>query len=80
MASGQSVDTNRRAEISLPAGQDAVEEKLGRRYRRVDDLKDDPTAPRAASVSRESVGDAEGALAGGLFYVRAAAPAGAANT
>lgn len=66
-----------RAEISLLAGQRAVEEKLGHRYRRVDDLEDDPVAPRAAYVSRESVGDAEGALVGGLFYVGAAAAAGA---
>lgn len=66
-----------RAEISLVAGQDAVEEKLGHLYRRVEGLEDDPTVPRTAYVSREAIGGAEGALVGGLLYVGAAAAAGA---
>lgn len=61
-----------RAELSLLADEDTVERKLGAHYRRVEGLEDDPNAPRAAYVSTESVGDAEGGLIGGLFYVGAA--------
>ena len=60
-----------RAEISLLASEAAVEEKLGHRFGKVDALEDDARAPRAAYVSTESVGDAEGALIGGLMYVGA---------
>ncbi len=66
-----------RAEISLLAGEQTVEEKLGRHYRKAQDLEDDPKAPRTAYVEKESVGDAEGSLIGGLFYVGAVAAAGA---
>jgi hypothetical protein len=60
-----------RAEISLLASEEAVVAKLGHRYRRVEDLEDDAEVPRAAYVSVESVGDAEGAVIGGLMYVTA---------
>jgi len=66
-----------RAEISLMAGEEAVEEKLGHMYRKVEEVEDDPAVPRSAYVARESLGAAEGALAGGLLYVGAAAAAGA---
>jgi len=66
-----------RAEISLMAGEEAVEEKLGHMYRKVEDVEDDPAVPRAAYVARESLGAAEGALAGGLLYVGGAVAAGA---
>ena len=66
-----------RAEISLLAGARAVEEKLGHVYLKVDELEDDPSVPRTAYVSRESIGDAEGALIGGLLYVGAVVAAGA---
>ena len=56
-----------RAEISLLAGERAVEAKLGAHYRRVQDLEDDPGAPRQAFVSTEASGDAQGALIGGLI-------------
>lgn len=45
-----------RADISLLASETAVEEKLGHRYRKVEELEDDPQAPRAAYISRESLG------------------------
>jgi len=60
-----------RAELSLLASEDTVEAKLGHIYRKVSDLEDDPRVPKAAYVSTESVGDAEGAVIGGLAYVGA---------
>lgn len=38
-----------RAELSLLAGEQAVEGKLGHAYRRVQELEDEPTVPRAAT-------------------------------
>lgn len=67
-----------RADLSLLAGEHAVEEKLGHIYEKVEELEDDTKIPRAAYVSRESLGDAEGALIGGLAYVGAVLAAGAA--
>lgn len=66
-----------RAELSLLASEQAVEEKLGDRYARVRVLADDPAAPRVAYVSTEAIGDAEGGLIGGLVYVGATAATGA---
>src|SRR5205807_1274853 len=60
-----------RAELSLLASEHAVEEKLGHRYEKVAALADDPTVPRAAYVSIEAIGGAEGGLIGGLMYVGA---------
>jgi hypothetical protein len=66
-----------RAELSLLASEQAVDEKLGHRYEKVAELEDDATVPRDCYVSTESVGDAEGGLIGGLLYVGAVAAAGA---
>jgi hypothetical protein len=66
-----------RAEVSLLASENAVDEKLGHTYRKVEELKDDTSVPRAAYVSTEALGDAEGGLIGGLVYVGAVAAAGA---
>lgn len=60
-----------RAEVSLLASESAVEQKLGHKYKKVSELEDDPDVPRAAYVSTESIGDAQGALIGGLMYVGA---------
>src|SRR6185436_21016062 len=65
-----------RAEISLLASEHAVDQKLGR-YRKVSSLEDDPVVPRAAYVSPEAIGGAEGGLIGVLMYVGAMAAAGA---
>jgi hypothetical protein len=65
-----------RAELSLLASEEAVEEKLGHGYKRVSELADDPAVPRAAYVSTAAIGGAEGALIGGLMYVGAAVGAG----
>lgn len=66
-----------RAEISLLASENTVERKLGRRYRKVQELEDDPEVPRTCYVSRESLGAAEGSLLGAPLY--AGATAGAAG-
>lgn len=51
------------------ASEQAVEQKLGHKYRKVSELEDDDAVPRVAYVSPESIGDAEGALIGGLLYI-----------
>lgn len=66
-----------RAEISLLAGEETVRQKLRHKYYDAKSLEDDPKAPRSAFVSTELIGDAEGALIGGLFYVGALASVGA---
>jgi len=66
-----------RADLSILASEHAVEEKLGHFYRRIDELEDDPKVPRAAYVSTEAVGDAKGALIGGLTFVGGVGAAGA---
>ena len=65
-----------RAELSLVDGEHVVEEKLGHLYEKVSEFDDDPKVPRTAYVSTEAIGDAEGALIGGLMYVGATAVAG----
>jgi outer membrane lipoprotein SlyB len=66
-----------RAEISLVASDEAVQEKLGHRYERAEQVEDDQTVPRRAYVERESLGDAQGVLIGALGYVGATVAAGA---
>ncbi|MCC3244167.1 hypothetical protein LG047_02320 [Methylocystis sp. WRRC1] len=62
-----------RAEISLLAGEKAVDEKLGHKYKKVTELEDDKETPRTHYVSLESIGAAQGAIIGGLVYLGAAA-------
>jgi hypothetical protein len=66
-----------RAELSLVARDEAVAEKLGHIYRRVEEVEDDPDVPRKAFVSEESVAEGEGALMGILMYVPAVIAGGA---
>lgn len=66
-----------RAELSLLASETAVASKLGHHFRKITALADARGVPRAAYVSPEAIGDAEGALIGGLFYVGATLAAGA---
>ena len=66
-----------RAELSLLASEHAVEAKLRHQYDKVGELADNPTVPRAAYVSTEAIGGAEGGLIGGLMYVGATVAAGA---
>lgn len=57
------------SEISLLADEKALKEKLGKAYWRSPELEDDPRAPRAHFVSEEAIGELEGAIAGGFFFV-----------
>jgi hypothetical protein len=66
-----------RAEISLLASQAAVREKFGHAFTDAKPLEDSTLTPRTAFVSTESIGDAEGAVIGGLIYVGALVAAGA---
>lgn len=66
-----------RAEISLLASEQAVDEKLGHRYDKVAELEDNTDAPRSCYVSTEARGDAEGGIVGGLLYIGAVSAAGA---
>jgi hypothetical protein len=65
-----------RADLSFLGSREAVEQKLGHSYLSVRDLEDDADVPTVAYVSTESIGDAEGAIAGALIYVGAVATAG----
>ncbi|MBG0811388.1 hypothetical protein IY145_18725 [Methylosinus sp. H3A] len=65
-----------RADISLMAGERAVDEKLGHAYQKAADVEDDPEVPRGAYISPESIGEAQGALVGGLGYIGAIGAAG----
>lgn len=65
-----------RAELSLLADEAAVERSLGHAWRGVKELEDDEGVARASYHSKESLGDAQGGLIGGLGYVGAMAGAG----
>lgn len=60
------------SDISLLADEKVLEEKLGKAYWRASDLEDDPRAPRAHFVSEEAIGELEGAITGGFFFVGSA--------
>jgi hypothetical protein len=66
-----------RAELSLLAGEDAVNEQLGGRFTSTRALEDDPGVPRSAYVSPEAIGDAQGGIVGALVYAGATFAAGA---
>lgn len=66
-----------RARLSLLAGEEAVEAKLGDRFERIEDLAEDPDAPRMAFIEPEDVSNAQSVTVGGLTYVGAVAAAGA---
>lgn len=57
------------SDISLLGDKDVLEKKLGKAYWLASDLEDDPRAPRAHFVSEEAIGELEGAIAGGFFFV-----------
>lgn len=65
-----------RAMISVMAGMDTVEEKLGHVVQRVTDEEDDTKVPRTCYIERESIGDAKGAIYGSLVFVGAVTAAG----
>jgi hypothetical protein len=63
-------------DISLLASEEAVERKLGHRYERVEELEDDPQAPRVAYRTRDSVGDRKVVIMDTLTYLPAVLAAG----
>jgi hypothetical protein len=66
-----------RSELSLLAGEQAIEDKLGHAYRRVQELEDDPTVPRAAYAGNHSLAEGRTGVIGGLAYIGAMVGAGA---
>ncbi len=60
-----------RAAFSVLASEHAAERTLGHRFRRVDEMEDEPKAPRATFFSRVSQVEAEFGLAPGLAFVAA---------
>jgi hypothetical protein len=66
----------KRGDISLLATEDAVEKKLGHRYERIEELEDEPEAPRVAYKTRASVGGSEDLLIGSMTYLPAVVAAG----
>lgn len=66
-----------RAELSLLAGERAVEQKLGHAYEKIEELADDMTVPRAAFVGDHSLAIGRTGLIGGLAYIGAVVGAGA---
>lgn len=66
-----------RADLSLLAGEGAVEGKLGHAYDKVQDLEDDADVPRVAFVGDHSLAEGRTGIIGGLAYIGAVAAAGA---
>lgn len=58
-----------RYDISLLGAESVLEDKLGKGYWRSEELEDDPRAPRAAFISEEAIGELEGGIAGGFFFL-----------
>ena len=58
-----------RYDISLLGDEKVLEEKLGSSYWRSPEVEDDATAPRAAFVSEEAIGELEGAIVGGFLFL-----------
>src|SRR5437667_597809 len=60
-----------RSTLSLMATSDTVERELGHRYRRVEEMADDPNAPHVAYVGVDSPVTGQGAAAAALAYIGA---------
>ncbi len=66
----------KKSDISLLASEDAVSKKLGHRYERVEELEDEPDAPRIGYRTRASIGDSDDVIIGTLTYLPAVVAAG----
>jgi outer membrane lipoprotein SlyB len=64
------------ADLSLLAGHQTIERKLGHYYEKVAEIEDDPGVPRRAFVDIDTRTEAKGSVIGGLAYVGAVAAAG----
>ncbi len=62
-----------RAAFSVLASEHTVERTLGRRFRRIEEMEDEPKAPRQAFFSRVSQAEMEFGLAPALAFVAALA-------
>lgn len=60
-----------RYELSILADENAVTEKLGHIYKRVEEVEDDPKVPRTIFVPKETIAEAEGALFSTPLYIAA---------
>ncbi|MFP7671860.1 hypothetical protein ACG74X_00750 [Marivita sp. S0852] len=58
-----------RYDLSVLGREEDLVEKLGKSYFRAADLEDDPRVPRASFVSEEAMGELEGAIVGGAFFI-----------
>ena len=65
-----------RSDLSLLAGDKAVQDKLGHAYTKVQEVEDDPSAPHLAYIGTDSRSEAQGAVVGGLAYVGAVSAVG----
>jgi len=66
-----------RSELSLLAGEDTVQQKLGHVYTKVSELEDNPEVPRLCFVGRDSLVEGKASAIGALGYVGAVAAVGA---
>lgn len=57
------------AAMSLLAEESTVEQRLGYRYRKVEEVDDVPSMPRTAYLSPDAIVDAKDGLPAGLLYV-----------
>jgi VIT1/CCC1 family predicted Fe2+/Mn2+ transporter len=60
-----------RAEISVLASVEAIEDKMRGVFDKVSHLEDNAETPRVAYIAKEDIGDAKGAVIGGFLYVGA---------
>jgi hypothetical protein len=65
-----------KADISLLASEESVSRKLGHRYERVEEMEDEPDAPRIAYRTRASLGDSDDMIIGTLTYLPTVVAAG----
>jgi hypothetical protein len=65
-----------RGDISLLATEQAVQKKLGHRYQRVEELEDEPAAPRVTYKTPTSLAESDDMLVGSLTYLPAVVAAG----
>ncbi|WP_417260595.1 hypothetical protein [Celeribacter sp.] len=58
-----------RFDLSVLGSENALKEKFGAAYLSTKDIEDDPHVPRAAFVSEEAIGELEGMVVGGAFFI-----------
>jgi hypothetical protein len=66
-----------RADLSLLAAAATVDAKLGHRYKKVEEVEDEPAAPRTFFVTQDAIDEVKAALVGGLVFLGAVGALGA---